>query len=210
MRTLAALWHRACLAERPSVSLSLFRCFVALTVGCHMIPNFIPLADNYLSTAFKTRNVSFFPAPLLELVAQSPDWLVHAMVGCFLITWACFAVGLWSQASCIIMTLTCYYFYALNNLHIGTLSFDILLVTLFLMCLTPYHGDSFSLDALRREQCVISERRRPFFIQRLLQLQMSSTYFYTALNKVTAGGNWLTGNPIYCLACLGPSDYVLI
>jgi len=36
-------------------------------------------------------------------------------------------------------------FYALNEFHIGTLSWDILLVTLFLMCVSPYHGIIFPL-----------------------------------------------------------------
>ncbi len=199
MRTLTALWERAFLVERPSVSLALFRWFVALTVGCHMIPSLLPLADNYLSTAFKTQNPSFFPPPLLAWVAHSPDALVYVMVGCFLLTWLSFTVGCYAQMSCILMTLACYYFYALNDLHIGTLSFDILLVTLVLMCLTPYHGDAFSLDALRRDQRLLVIRPRPLFLQRLLQLQMASTYFFTGLNKIIGGGNWLTDNPIYYL-----------
>ena len=208
MRRIAALWHRLFLAERPSISLSIFRWFVALTVGCHMIPSFLQLRDNYLSTAFKTQNASFFPLPILRLVAAGPDRCVFAMVGVFYIAWGCFTVGFWSQASCIMMTLACYYFYALNNLHIGTLSFDILLVTLFLMCLTPYHGDSCSLDAILRERRLVSARMRPFFMQRLLQLQISGTYFYTALHKVTAGGNWLTDNPLYYLVNSPPGGVV--
>jgi predicted DCC family thiol-disulfide oxidoreductase YuxK len=97
------------------------------------------------------------------------------------------------------MTLSCYYFYALNNYHIGTLSFDILLVTLFLMCVTGYHGDFLSLDSLRRGDVRSYKRLRPFFLQRLLQLQLAWTFWYTALSKITAGGNWITGNPYYAL-----------
>lgn len=208
MRRLTALWHRLFLVERPSISLSLFRVAVAFTVGCHMIPSLLQLEDNYLAVAFKTKNVSFFSAAILRLVEASPDWAVLAMVVVFYVAWGCFAVGLWSQVSCLVMTLACYYFYALNNLHIGTLSFDILLVTLFLMCLTPYHGDSCSVDALRREGRLVSARTRPFFIQRLLQLQISGTYFYTALHKITCGGNWLTDNPIYYLVNAPPGSVV--
>ena len=97
------------------------------------------------------------------------------------------------------MTACCYYFYALNCFHIGTLSWDILLVTLFLMCVTPYHGDYFSVDALRRGDVDAWRRPRPFFIQRLLQLQIASTFFFTGLYKITGDGNWITGNPIYYL-----------
>ncbi len=193
------IWHRLFLEERPSIELSLFRIFVALTVGLHVLPSFVPLADNYLSTAFKTLNGNFFTPGALELVAKSPDWLVVVFVWGFIITWLLFLFGLFSQISCILMTACCYYFYALNDFHIGTLSWDILLVTLFLMCLTPYHGDYFSVDALRRGDPQAYRRTRPFFIQRLLQLQIASTFFYTALYKVTAEGNWLTGNPLYYL-----------
>ncbi len=192
-------WHKLFLEERPSIGLSFFRLFVALTTGLHVIPSFFHLDDNYLSTAFKTTNAVFFPMAWLDWIAQSPDWLVMMMVGVFIAAWFSFLIGLFSQLSCILMTSACYYFYALNDFHIGTLSWDILLVTLFLMCLTNYHGDYFSADALRRREQLAYKRERPIFIQRLLQLQIASTFFYTALYKITAQGNWITGNPIYYL-----------
>ncbi len=172
---------------------------MALTVGLHVIPSFFHLDDNYLSTAFKTFNTDFFPQAFVNWVQQSPDVLVIFFVWAFVITWFCFLIGLFSQISCILMTVCCYYFYALNCFHIGTLSWDILLVTLFLMCVTPYHGDYFSLDALRRGDTDAWRRTRPFFIQRLLQLQTASTFFFTGLYKITGDGNWITGNPIYYL-----------
>lgn len=193
------IWERLFLEERPSLGLSFFRIFAGLTVGLHVIPSFFYLKDNFLSTAFKQINTSFFPPETVWLVQQSPDWLVYLFVAIFSVSWFFFCVGLYSQASCIIMTLSCYYFYALNSLHIGTLSWDILLVTLFLMCLTGYHGDYFSVDALRRHDALAYKRQRSFFIQRLLQMQMAATFFYTALYKITADGNWLRGNPVYYL-----------
>lgn len=192
-------WHRAFLDFRPSTSLGLFRLAVAFTVGAHMIPYFFQMADNYLSTAFKTQNGSFFPEWMLRLAAASPDWIVWAWVGIFLVSLATFTIGLWSQASCIVLTLSCYYFYAINNYHIGTLSFDILLVTLVLMCVTGFHGDFLSLDSLRRGNIRAYKRPRPYFIQRLLQVQLAVTYWHTVLNKLSAGGNWLTDNPYYHL-----------
>jgi len=192
-------WDILFLEERPSIGLAFFRIFVALTTGLHVIPSFFHLDDNYLSTAFKTLNPIFFTDGALALAQNSPDWLVIAFVWFFCITWFCFLIGLFSQVSCILMTLCCYYFYALNSFHIGTLSWDILLVTLFLMCLTPYHGDYFSVDALRRGDPDAWQRKRPFFIQRLLQVQVASTFFYTGLYKISAHGNWLTGNPMYSL-----------
>jgi predicted DCC family thiol-disulfide oxidoreductase YuxK len=196
---LNSAWHRAFLEERPSTSLGLFRLAVAFTVGAHMIPSFFHMDDNYLSTALKTQNGWFFPLSTLQFVAASPDWLVWAFTVFFYVTLAMFALGLFSQASCILMTLACYYFYALNNFHIGTLSFDILLVTLFLMCVTNYHGDFLSLDSVWRGDAQAYRRPRPFFLQRLLQLQLAWTFWYTALSKVTAEGNWLTDNPYYYL-----------
>src|SRR3989338_2640663 len=193
------LWHGAFLEKRPSLSLGLFRLAVAWTVGCHMLPSFFQMQDNFLSTAFKTKSFSFFPLSTLRLVEASPDWLVWAFAALFCVTLATFALGWRSQRSCILMTLCCYYFYALNHYHIGTLSFDILLVTLFLMCVTNYHGDFFSVDSLRRGKAATHTRLQPYFIQRLLQLQLVWTFWYTALNKITAGGNWLTGNPYYYL-----------
>jgi len=193
------IWNRLFLEERPSIGLSFFRIFVALTVGLHVIPSFFHLDDNYFSTAFKTFNTDFFPALFIEWVQKSPDLLVVFFVIAFVITWFCFLIGLFSQLSCILMTMCCYYFYALNSFHIGTLSWDILLVTLFLMCITPYHGDYFSIDTLGRGDLEAWQRRRPFFIQRLLQLQIASTFFFAALYKVTGEGNWITGNPIYYL-----------
>jgi predicted DCC family thiol-disulfide oxidoreductase YuxK len=206
--TLAQWWHRAFLERRPSTSLGLFRLAVAFTVGAHMIPSFFEMADNYLSTAFKTQNYSFFPSWILRPVAASPDWVVWAFTALFFVSWAAFTVGLFSQASCILMTFTCYYFYALNNYHIGTLSFDILLVTLFLMCVTNYHGDFLSLDSVRRGKSAWYKRLRPFFLQRLLQLQLAWTFFYTALSKTTAGGNWITDNPYYYLMHYPPIGVV--
>ncbi len=185
--------------ERPSIGLSFFRIFAALTVGLHVIPSFFHLDDNYFSTALKTFNYDFFPSSFIDLVQKSPDTLVIFFVWAFCLTWFCFLIGLFSQISCILMTGCCYYFYALNMFHIGTLSWDILLVTLFLMCVTPYHGDYFSFDALRRGDINAWRRTRPFFIQRLLQLQTASTFFFTGLYKITREGNWITGNPVYYL-----------
>jgi DCC1-like thiol-disulfide oxidoreductase len=193
------IWNIFFLAERPSIGLSFFRIFVALTAGLHVIPSFFHLDDNYFSTAFKTFNTSFFPPSFIDWVQQSPDLLVILFVWAFCLTWFCFLIGLFSQISCILMTACCYYFYALNSFHIGTLSWDILLVTLVLMCITPYHGDYFSLDAMRRGDIEAWRRGRPFFIQRLLQLQMASTFFFTGLYKISGEGNWITGNPIYYL-----------
>jgi len=193
------IWNILFLEERPSIGLSFFRIFVALTVGLHVVPSFFHLDDNYLSTAFKTYNTNFFPPHFIYFVQQSPDALVIFFVWAFVITWFCFLIGLFSQISCILMTVCCYYFYALNDFHIGTLSWDILLVTLFLMCVTPYHGDYFSVDCLRRGDIDAWRRPRPFFIQRLLQLQTASTFFFTGLYKITGEGNWITGNPIYYL-----------
>ena len=197
--TVSQIWERAFLERRPSTSLGLFRLAVAWTVGCHMIPSFFQMADNYLGTAFKSQNYWFFPAGILRLVARSPDGVVWAFVGLFGLSLLTFTVGLYSQLSCILLTLSCYYFYALNNYHIGTLSFDILLVTMFLMCVTNHHGDFLSLDSLRRGKVGAYKRLRPIFLQRLLQLQLTWTFWGTALSKVTGGGNWITDNPYYYL-----------
>jgi predicted DCC family thiol-disulfide oxidoreductase YuxK len=135
----------------------------------------------------------------LQLAARSPDWLVMAVVGLFYFSWTCFLIGFFTQASAIAMTACCYFFYAVNSLHIGTLSWDILLVTLSLVWVTPYPGDWFSVDSLFEGDPQGYRRTRPFFIQRLLQLQLSWMYGYTALSKITAGGNWLTDTPYYYL-----------
>lgn len=193
------IWHRLFLCERPSMCLAAFRIAVALTVGAVILPTFVHLDDTYLSTAFKTFNPNFFPIGILEWISQSPDWVVKIFVGVFCLSWLMFLVGLFSQISCIVMVGACYYFYALNAFAMGTLTWDILLVTLFLMCITNYHGDYFSLDALRRGDENAYRKCRPYFLQRLFQLQIGFTFFYTALNKVTSEGNWLSGNPIYAL-----------
>jgi len=193
------IWDTLFLEERASIGLSFFRIFVALTVGLHVIPSFFHLDDNYLSTALKTVDTDFFPSFFINWVQTSSDGLVVFFAWAFVITWLFFLIGLFSQISCILMTACCYYFYALNMFHIGTLSWDILLVTLFLMCVTPYHGDYFSVDALRRGDIEAWRHKRPFFIQRLLQLQIASTFFFTVLYKITGEGNWITGNPIYYL-----------
>lgn len=170
-----------------------------------MLPLFFRLDENYLHTAFKTLNYNFFTPEVVTAVQGSPDWLVVVFVGVFCVSWFFFLIGFASQLSCIVMTATCYYFFALNAFYIGTLSWDILLVTLFLMCLTPYHGDYFSVDCLRRADIFAYRRQRPYFIQRLLQLQIGFTYFYTALYKISAEGNWISGNPIYYLMHYPPA-----
>ncbi len=193
------LWNRLFLGYRSSLGLSFFRIFVALTVGFHVIPSFFHLEDNYLSTAFKETNLSFFTPSVIHWIQQSPDWLIYFFVSFFLLYWFFFLIGLYSQVSGILMMIGCYYFYALNSFHIGTLSWDILLVTLFLMCVTGYHGDYFSVDALRQGNRFVYKKKKPYFIQRLLQMQIAFNYFYTGLYKITAQGNWLSDNPLYYL-----------
>lgn len=210
---MSKLWERFFLRERPSIGLAFFRLAVALTVGCHVLPTFFPLKQNYLSGSFRILNAHFFPIPVLEWIQKSPDSLIIALVWIFCVAWVCFLIGLFTQASCIVMTLGCYYFYALNAFAIGTLSWDILLVTLFLMCVTGYPGDYFSVDCLRKRDPLAFQRRRPYFLQRLLQIQIAFTYFYTGLYKITAEGNWLTGNPVYYLMqypASGVTKYFLI
>lgn len=194
------LWHKLFLIERPSISLSAFRIVVALTTAMHLVPTFFHLEDTYFSTALKTHNYSFYPLWFIELVDKSPDSVVVGFVVLFCVAAFCMLIGLFSQLSCITMTAACYYFYALNDLAIGhILTWDILMVTLVLMCVAPYPGDYFSVDSLRRGDVSAYRRPRPFFQQRLLQLQVAFTYFYTGLYKVTSSGNWLTDNPIYYL-----------
>lgn len=187
------------LQERPSIALSLFRIAVALTVGLHVFPSLLCLSDNYYPTALKTFNTSFFPIGVLEMVNNSPVWLINVMVGFFVISCIFFLLGFLTQLSCWLLILSAYYFYALNSFHIGTLSWDILLVTLVLMGVTPYPGDYFSLDALRKRQQESYAQCRPFFIQRLLQVQIAFTFFYTGLNKISPYGNWFKDNPLYYL-----------
>ncbi len=93
------IWNTLFLEERPSIGLSFFRIFAALTVGFHVIPSFFHLDDNYLSTAFKTFNTDFFPVPFIDLVQKSPDALVIFFVGAFVITWFCFLIGLFAQSA---------------------------------------------------------------------------------------------------------------
>ncbi len=196
---MARMFRQLFLNERPSLGLAFFRPFVALTVGLHVIPSFFCIRDNYFHTAFKTLNFEFFTQWFLALVQKSPDQIVILFVFVFCISWFTFLIGYYTQLSCIILMLSCYYFYALNSFPIGTLSWDILLVTMFLMCITPYPGDYFSIDALRTKALSPYKRTRPFFIQGLLQMQIAFTYFYTGLYKVSAAGNWWTGNPVYYL-----------
>jgi len=224
-----SIWNRLFLEERPSIGLSFFRLCVAFTVGAHVIPTLLQLQDNYLHTAFKEKNPSFFNWQTLVLVEKSPDWFVKVMAALFCVALGFFAAGLFSQFSCCLVVLGCYYFYALNSLHIGTLSYDILLVTLSLMCVTGYPGDFFSLDSLLKADPFIPHgirprdllkntlgegnpsaywKKRPFFIQRLLQMQLAFIYFYTGLGKITGDGNWLTGNPIWYLMNSPPQSVV--
>lgn len=196
---ITGLWEAWFLEERPSASLGLFRVALAATIGLHVLPTLLHLEDNYLAGAFREPNPSFFTYGVLAWVDSHPDWLVRTMAWLFAVSWLSFLLGLWTRASAILTALGCYYFYARNSLHVGTLSWDILLVTLFLALLTDYLGDSFSLDSARRQDPEPFRRKRPFFLQRLLQLQIASTYFYTGLHKITAGGNWLLENPYYYL-----------
>ena len=193
------LWYRLFLEDRPSISLSFFRIPLAFTTWAHVFPTLCHLGDNYFKTAYKSYNANFFTIEIIQIVQKSPEWLIVAFAWLFCIVSFFFLIGLWSPISCILTTLCCYYFYALNSFHVGTLSWDILLVTLFLMCLVPYHGDYFSLDSLFRGDLDAYKRKRPFFLQRLLQLQIGFNYFYTALYKIYPEGNWISDNPIYYL-----------
>lgn len=196
---LKTVWGKLFLDQRPSLVLGMFRICVALTVGAVMLPTFMHLPDTYLSTAFKTYNTSFFPVEFIQWVQKSPDTVVIVAVGFFCVSWFLFLIGLFGQMSAIVLTAMCYYFYALNAFAMGTLSWDILLVTLVLMCATDYPNDYFSIKALWRGRADAWQQRRPLFLQRLLQIQIAFTYFYTAVHKITVDGNWITGNPIYYL-----------
>jgi len=196
------LWHRLFLEERPSIGLSFFRIIAALTTGFVVLPTFVHMQDTYLSTAY---NTNFFPIEFIQFVQKSPEWVIYAFVWLFCVSFVFMLIGLIAQISCILMTVCCYYFYALNYFAVGTLSWDILLVTLFLMCLTPYPGDYFSLDCLLKGDANAYKRKRPFFLQRMLQFQVAFTFFYTAMHKITVEGNWLRDNPIYYLMNEPPS-----
>lgn len=205
---ISPLWETWFLEERPSVSLSLFRFAAAWTVGLHIFPTLLHMGDNYLRTAFKEYNPSFFPIPVLIWVDHNPDWLVWAMAGLFTASWFSFLIGLRTRMSGILMMLGCYYFYARNSLHIGTLSYDILLPTLFLTLATAYPGDSFSVDSFLSGDPEPFRKKRPIFVQRLLQLQVAQTFFFTGLCKWSAGGNWLTDNPYYYLMNNPPTGVI--
>ncbi|HLF17638.1 MAG TPA: DCC1-like thiol-disulfide oxidoreductase family protein [Candidatus Omnitrophota bacterium] len=198
MNFISKIWSQLFLIERPSISLSFIRPIIALTTIFYIGPTLCHLGDNYFPTAFKTTDPSFLPLGLIELVQRSPNWVIVLFVWVFAVFSFFFLVGFLSQLSCIVMVLSCYYFQALNSFHIGsTLSWDILLVALFLFCLTPYHGDYFSVDCLLGGREDAYKRRRSYFLQRLLQLHVGFMYFYTALYKITAQGNWFTDNPLY-------------
>src|SRR6185295_12179212 len=115
---------RAFLEDRPSISLSMFRIAVALTTGFHVIPTLFNLKDNYFHTALKEFNSQFFTPEFIAFIQKSSDSTVLLFVVIFYVAWFFFLIGLGSQISCIIMTMTCYYFYALNCFHVGTLSWD--------------------------------------------------------------------------------------
>lgn len=191
------LWNQLFLEERSAISLSLFRIVVAFTVWSVVFPSLVHLEELYFQGSFREINGNFFPVWFLELVQKSPDGLVVAFAILFHISVVTLFIGLFSQISCIAVTLCCYYFYALNSFHVSTLTWDILMVTMVMMCVTGYHGDYFSLDCLLKKSEKPWEKKRPFFVQRLLQMQVGFTFFYTALYKVTAQGNWLTDNPLF-------------
>ena len=191
------LWHRLFLEERPSMSLGVFRMCVAFTTWAHVFPSLVHLKDTYFPGTFKTHNSNFFPVEVIGFVDKSPEWVIVFFMYLFCVTSFTMFIGLFSQLSCILMTVSCYYFYALNSYHVGTLSWDILIVVLFLMCLTPYPGDYFSMDVLRKKDLYGYRRKRPFFLQRIFQMQIAFIFFYTALYKSTGQGNWITDNPLY-------------
>jgi len=194
---MAKLWHQLFLEERPAISLSLFRIVVAFTTWSVVFPSLIHLEELYFQGSFRSLNPGFFPMWFIELVQKSPDGLVIVFAALFHLSTFMLLIGLLSQLSCIVMTVCCYYFYALNAFHVSTLTWDILMVTLVMMCVTGYHGDYFSLDCLLKKNDAPWARRRPFFVQRLLQMQLGFTFFYTALYKTTADGNWITDNPLF-------------
>lgn len=202
------MWNKLFLEERPSTALSLFRIFSALATALHVFPSLLEMEDNYLKNAFVSLNGSFFPISILKAVAECPDAVVYGAAVWLILFWFLFLIGLLTQVSAIGMSLGCYFFYARNALHIGTLSYDILLVTLFLMCVTPYPGDHFSVDSWLRRRRGLQARLRPIFLQRLLQLQLAQTFMFTALSKITSGGNWLTENPYFYLVASSAGSVV--
>ncbi len=209
-----SFWRSVFLQEHPSIGLAFFRVAAATATGLHVFPSFFHLRENYLAGAFKTYNTTFFTPGFLELIAQSPDWLVIFLTGVLIFSWFLFLIGLFTQASGAVMLASLIYFYALNNFYIGSsLAWDLLLVTLYLLCLTPYPGDYFSVDAVRREDPVAYKVHRPFFIQRLLQIQIATTFFFTAVYKIYPAGNWLSDNPLYYLMLYpheGTTKYFLL
>lgn len=194
----ASLWSKLFLEEASSLPVSAFRIPVALAVGAQFLPALLEFQDNYSPWAFVTKNTSYFPPWMLELVDRSPQGLVVLFAALFWVSWLGFLAGLYTQWSGVLMFLLGNYFYALNHTPHGMLSIDILLVTVLLMVLTPYPGDHFSLDALRRARPEGHRRTRPLFLQRLLQIELAVMYFHTGLCKILPG-NWLSENPYHYL-----------
>ncbi len=193
-------WRLLFLEERPSIGLALFRVAAAIATGLHVFPSFFHLHEHYLAGAFRTHNTNFFTPGFLEFIAKSPDGVVILFTVLLIFSWFFFLIGLFTQASGIVMLSSLIYFYALNDFYIGSsLAWDLLLVTVYLLCLTAYPGDYFSMDALRRNRTDAYKIRRPFFIQRLLQIKIVTIFFFTALYKIYPYGNWLSDNPLYYL-----------
>lgn len=203
MQALLKAFDRFFLDEESSVSVALFRFPVALAVGAQFLPTFVEFRDNYSAWAFKTKNLQYFPAWIVQRVDASPDWLIQAMAAAFVLSWLGFLAGFLTQASAIALFCCANYFYCLNFTPHGMLSMDILLVTLFLMTLTPYPGDYFSIDARLWSR----PARRPLFLLRLLQLQLAITYLHTGWCKLQPG-NWWTANPYHYLMNNPPGGIV--
>ncbi|MBI4348738.1 MAG: hypothetical protein HY553_18005 [Elusimicrobia bacterium] len=203
MPTVLKAFDRFFLEEESSVSLALFRFPVAAAVGAQFLPTLAEFRDNYSAWAFKTKNLQYFPAWLAQSVDASPEWLVGALAAAFVASWLAFLAGFLTQASAILLFVCANYFYCLNFTPHGMLSIDILLVTLFLMALTPYPGDHFSIDArLWRRPA-----KRPLFLLRLLQLQLAITYLHTGWCKLQPG-NWWAANPYHYLMNNPPGGIV--
>lgn len=179
------LWHRLFLEERPSLALTLFRPAAALTAAGYVLPRLFSLKE-----IFPTGIVSAHHVWIADLVQKSPHGLVIVMAGLFCVAWFLFFIGLWTQASCLVMTLAYGYFYAFYAAVSGGLAWNFFWEVLVMMCLTGYAGDYFSLDVLRRPAPDAYAKRRPFFVQRLLQIQAALFFFFVGLSQVTGAASW--------------------
>ena len=193
-RSLLDFWNHFFFEEKTTEGISLFRILWMMIIFVHYLFDLSNISDFYgphALTSIQTvkEQFPFFHANLFHLSNGGYEFTygLALIYGIALIT---SIFGLYTRIS-IITVLLCMTSFHQRNIWLLSSS-EVLMRTITLLLIFTPCGHSFSIDSL------ISFRKRkwPIWGTRLIQIQLSVVYLWTAWHKLK-GDTWIDGSAVY-------------